>query len=300
MKKTILLITTLLLCILLTACFGNTDEASSSSAASSMPSESVPPSKNTSLDNSVEDSSLPASSQVPLTQTITIPEGYTLARIAMLLEEKGFCTVEEFITASQEGDFSEFRLAVQMQQVKDSCFKLEGILFPDTYEVYTGESPDAIIRRMLAHTEQMLGEKLMADIAESPYSVSEIFTLASIIEKEAYGPAEMNNISSVLHNRLDSGMKLQCDVTINYVEGAIKPFIDGDKNRFNSLYNTYKCPALPAGPICNPGIDAIKAALDPADTDYLFFLTDKDKNYLYAATYEEHKENVAAAGIVIP
>lgn len=300
MKKTILLITTLLLCILLTACFGNTDEASSSSAASSMPAESVPPSKDASLDNSVEDSSLPASSQVPLTQTITIPEGYTLARIAMLLEEKGFCTVEEFITASQEGDFSEFRLAVKMQQVEDSCFKLEGILFPDTYEVYTGESPDAIIRRMLAHTEQMLGEKLMADIAESPYSVSEIFTLASIIEKEAYGPAEMNNISSVLHNRLDSGMKLQCDVTINYVEGAIKPFIDGDKNRFNSLYNTYKCPALPAGPICNPGIDAIKAALDPADTDYLFFLTDKDKNYLYAATYEEHKENVAAAGIVIP
>lgn len=300
MKKTILFITTLLLCMLLTACFGNTDEAASSSAASSMPSESVPPSKDASLDNSVEDSSLPTSSQIPLTQTITIPEGYTLARIAMLLEEKGFCTVEEFITASQEGDFSEFRLAVKMQQVEDSCFKLEGILFPDTYEVYTGESPDAIIRRMLAHTEQMLGEKLMADIAASPYGVSEIFTLASIIEKEAYGAAEMNNISSVLHNRLDSGMKLQCDVTINYVEGAIKPFIDGDKNRFNSLYNTYKCPALPAGPICNPGLDAIKAALYPADTDYLFFLTDKDKNYYYAVTYEEHKENVAAAGIVIP
>ncbi len=300
MKKTILLITTLLLCMLLTACFGNTDEAASSAATSSMRSESVSPSKDASLDNSVEDSSLPASSQVPLTQTITIPEGYTLARIAMLLEEKDFCTVEEFITASQEGDFSEYRLAVKMQQVEDSCFKLEGILFPDTYEVYTGESPDAIIRRMLAHTEQMLGEKLMADIAASPYSVSEIFTLASIIEKEAYGAAEMNNISSVLHNRLDSGMKLQCDVTINYVEGAIKPFIDGDKNRFNSLYNTYKCPALPAGPICNPGLDAIKAALYPADTDYMFFLTDKDKNYHYAVTYEEHKENVAAAGIVIP
>ncbi len=300
MKKTILLITTLLLCMLLTACFGNTDEASSSSAASSMPSESVSPSKDASLDNSVEDSSLPASSQPPLTQMITIPEGYTLARIAMLLEEKGFCTIEEFITASQEGDFSEFTLAVKMQQVEDSCFKLEGILFPDTYEVYTGESPDAIIRRMLAHTEQMLGEKLMADIAASPYTVSEIFTLASIIEKEAFGAAEMRNISSVLHNRLDSGMKLQCDVTINYVEGAIKPFISGDKNRFNSLYNTYKCPALPAGPICNPGLDAIKAALEPADTDYLFFLTDKDKNYLYAVTYEEHKENVAAAGIVIP
>lgn len=300
MKNTIHLITALLLCLLLTACFGNTDEAASSSIVSSMPSESVPPSKDASLDNSVEVSSLPASSQPPLTQTITIPEGFTLARIAMLLEEKGFCTVEEFIAASQEGDFSEFTLAVKMQQVEESCFKLEGILFPDTYEVYTGESPDAIIRRMLAHTEQMLGEKLMADIAASPYSVSEIFTLASIIEKEAYGAAEMNNISSVLHNRLDSGMKLQCDVTINYVEGAIKPFIDGDKDRFNSLYNTYKCPALPAGPICNPGLDAINAAINPADTDYLFFLTDKDKNFLYAATYEVHLENIKTAGIVVP
>lgn len=95
-------------------------------------------------------------------------------------------------------------------------------------------------------------------------------------------------------------MKLQCDVTINYVEGAIKPFIDGDKDRFNSLYNTYKCPALPAGPICNPGLDAIKAAISPADTDYLFFLTDKNKNFLYAATYEVHLENIKTAGIVVP
>ncbi len=276
--------------------------AKRSFSASSVSSESAPVSSamDASSDSSADQSDLPASSKAPLTQTITIPEGYTLARIAMLLEEKGFCTVEEFITASQEGDFSEFPIAVEMQKVQESCFKLEGVLFPDTYEVYTGESPDAMIRRMLAHTEQTLTETLRADIAKSPYSIPEIFTLASIIEKEAYGPAEMNNISSVLHNRLDSGMKLQCDVTINYVEGAIKPFIDGDKDRFNSLYNTYKRKALPAGPICNPGIDAIKAAISPADTDYLFFLTDKNKNYLYAVTYEEHKENVAAAGIVIP
>ena len=299
MKNMIFPITALLLCLLLTACFGEPNEASS---ASSVPSESALASSamDASSDSSADQSDLPASSKAPLTQTITIPEGYTLARIAMLLEEKGFCTVEEFITASQEGDFSEFPIAVAMQAVQESCFKLEGVLFPDTYEVYTGESPDAIIRRMLAHTEQTLTETLRADIAKSPYSIPEIFTLASIIEKEAYGAAEMNNISSVLHNRLDSGMKLQCDVTINYVEGAIKPFIDGDKDRFNSLYNTYKCPALPAGPICNPGLDAIKAAISPADTDYLFFLTDKNKNFLYAATYEVHLENIKTAGIVVP
>lgn len=296
MKNLTLVLSVLLICFSLIACADSNILSSSSDSGSSLPAQSAEVSSSDVLDDPDESDS----SQPPLTQTITIPEGYTLPRIGMLLEEKGFCTAEEFIEASQTGDFSEFPLAVKMQQVENSCFKLEGILFPDTYEVYTGEKADAILRRMLANTEAKLGGELMAQIDASPYSLPEIITLASIIEKEAYGPAEMANISSVLHNRLDSGMKLQCDVTINYVEGAIKPFITGDKNRFNSLYNTYKCDALPAGPICNPGLDAIKAALYPAETDYLFFLTDKDKNYLYAATYEEHQKNVEAAGITIP
>lgn len=243
------------------------------------------------------DASNSVENQAPLTQTITIPEGYTLARIGMLLEQKGICTADAFIAAGQNGDFSEFPLVAQQSSDSGRCFKLEGYLFPDTYEIYSSDPPETIIRRILTHTEQKISAGLRAKIQESGYSVDEIITLASIIEKEAFGHDQMPNISSVLHNRLDEGMKLQCDVTINYVEGAIKPFISGDKNRYNSTYNTYKCNGLPAGAICNPGLDAIKAALNPADSDYFYFITDTNRNYYYAETWEEHLENLKKAGI---
>ncbi|MEG2429885.1 MAG: endolytic transglycosylase MltG, partial [Oscillospiraceae bacterium] len=105
------------------------------------------------------------------------------------------------------------------------------------------------------------------------------------------------NVSSVLFNRLKAKMKLQCDPTITYVEGAIKPFITGDKNRFNTAYNTYKCPALPAGPICNPGLSAILAALNPAKTDFLYFAMDKNNTHYYAKTLAQHNENCKKGNI---
>lgn len=232
----------------------------------------------------------------PLTVRITIPEGYTLAKIGLLLEEKELCTFDEFMTAAA-GDFSEFPLIAARQPNPQRCFALEGYLFPDTYEVYAEETPDAILRRMLSHTESQITTAMRGQIEASGFTVDEIITLASIIEKEAFGAKEMPNISSVLHNRLDADMRLQCDVTIKYVEGAIKPFITGDVNRYNADYNTYKCDGLPAGPICNPGLAAIKAAIEPANTEYYFFLTDKDSNYLYAKTLEEHNVNVKDAGL---
>lgn len=231
----------------------------------------------------------------PLTFKLVIPEGYTLARVGMVLEDKGVCTADEFIAAAQSGDFSDYPLIAEQNSSPERCFKLEGYLFPDTYDLYYQDSPDAIIRKILDHTEQKISSDLRSNIAASGYTADEILTMASIIEKEAFGAEHMPNISSVLHNRLDSGMRLQCDVTITYVEGAIKPFITGDKDRYNSHYNTYKCAALPAGAICNPGLAAIKAAISPADTDYLYFVTDSENNYYFAATWEEHENNVAAA-----
>lgn len=229
--------------------------------------------------------------------TLTIPEGYTLARVGMVLEEEGVCTAEEFIAAAQADTFGGFPLVAQQAYDENRCFRLEGYLFPDTYHIYSTESPDAIIRRILEHTHQKLDANLLARIEKSGYTVDEILTLASIIEKEAFGHNQMPYISSVLHNRLDAGMQLQCDVTITYVEGAIKPFISGDINRYNEHYNTYKCPALPAGAICNPGLSAIQAAVSPADTDYLYFVTDADKNYYYASEYDDHLDNVEKAGL---
>jgi len=234
----------------------------------------------------------------PVTLTITVPEGYTLPRIGMLLEEKGVCTPEEFIQAAQEGDFSEFPLVAAQEADPNRCFVLEGYLFPDTYEIYFTATPDEIIRRMLSHTETKITDSLRARVKESGYTMDQILALASIIEKEAFGHEQMPYISSVLHNRLNNSIRLQCDVTIVYVEGAIKPFITGDKDRYNSFYNTYKRDGVPPGAICNPGLDAVQAALAPADTDYLYFVTDAQKKYYYAETYEEHLENIEVAGTV--
>lgn len=229
--------------------------------------------------------------------TLTVPEGYTLPRIAMVLEEMDVCTVESFIEAAQTGEFGDFPLVAAQAEDERRCFRLEGYLFPDTYQIYSTDTPDAIIRRMLDHTERKFTAELRQQVEASGFTADEILILASIIEKEAFGHGQMPLISSVLHNRLEQGMRLQCDVTITYVEGAIKPFITGDINRYNEYYNTYKCDALPSGAICNPGMDAIQAALAPAESDYLYFVTDKGQNYYYAETWEEHERNVANAGI---
>lgn len=228
------------------------------------------------------------------TFTLTIPEGYTLARIGMALEEKGVCTAEAFIIAAQAVDTSQYPLLATRRPDANRCFALEGYLFPDTYEFYTGETPDSILDVILKNTERRIAQDIRTAVSESGYTMDEIITLASIIEKEAYGQEQMSRISAVLHNRLKQGMRLQCDVTINYVEGAVKPFIAGDRNRYNAVYNTYKCAALPAGPICNPGIAAIRAALTPAMTKDLYFVTDREKRYYYAETWDGHEENLAA------
>ena len=127
--------------------------------------------------------------------------------------------------------------------------------------------------------------------------VDEIITIASIVQEEATSP-EMARVSSVLHNRLDDGMQLQCDVTIAYLKNSVMPYLDGDVERYNAYYNTYKCPALPTGPICSPGMDAVIAALNPAYTDYLFFVTDKADPtvFYYSGDYDEHLKNCETAG----
>ncbi len=234
------------------------------------------------------------------TFTLVVPEGYTLARIGLTLEEMGICTTDEWIAATQEGDYSAYSLIAEITPDVNRCFTLEGYLFPATYEFATTASIDDIIRTMLNTTEQRIDESLHAQIAASGYTVNEILALASMIEKESFGVEVMPMVSSVFHNRLDQGMQLQSDVTINYVEGAIKPFITGDVDRYNDYYNTYTTPALPAGPICNPGISAIQAAVAPAQTDYLFFVTDMNKEFYFEASYDAHLANIdeiKAAGL---
>lgn len=231
------------------------------------------------------------------TQQFVVPEGYTLARIGMKLEELGYCTVDQWIQTTQTMDVSNYPLAASIPANANRCFRLEGYLFPATYTLQSTYTPEDILKLMLNHTEKIITADLRSQIAASGMTVDEAITLASIIEKEAYGSSIMPKISSVFHNRISAGQRLESDVTIIYVEGAIKPFITGDVNRYNSYYNTYKCKGLPAGAICNPGITSIKAAVNPEITNYYFFVTDANKNYYFSETYEQHVATCQEIGV---
>lgn len=238
-----------------------------------------------------------------LTVTITFPEGFTAIQIAEELEKNNVCSAADFMSLIQ-GDYASalpYSFIKEIPNPEERPYLLEGYIFPDTYEFYKEEGAGEALTRFLDNTEEKLTAEYKKRAEEIGYTMDEILCLASIIQEEASDVKEMDKVSSVIHNRIESddyGM-LQCDVTINYLNDCVigSPYFSGDADTFTELYNTYKCYGLPAGPICNVGINAIEAALYPADTDYFFFVTDEQWNYYYAETYEEHQENCYNVGI---
>lgn len=235
----------------------------------------------------------------PQTVRVMFPEGSTVSQIANMLEEKGVCSASEFMAAANdEAIAAEYGLI--LDEPENRSFLLEGYLFPDTYEFYLNESPASVLRRFLKNTVSKLDENFEAKCERAGYSSDEILTIASIIQEEAGMESEMGKVSSVLHNRLSSSRfpRLQCDVATFYLRDYVKPYVDEERyEELTELYNTYNCEGLPAGPITNPGMAAINAALDPEDTDWYFFVTDEDGVYYYAETWNEHLENCEKAGL---
>lgn len=231
------------------------------------------------------------------TATITFPEGYTVTQIAEKLEENGVCSAEDFLNEVKNPS-EEILAKLSITNPSERIFTLEGYVFPDTYEFYKGELPQSVLGRFLDNFNYKVTDADKARAAELGYTMDEIVTIASIIQEEAGRDDQDYKVSSVLHNRLNSGTKIECDVTINYLETYCAPYLDGGiTETHKDNYNTYRCPALPKGPICNPGYSCIQAALYPEQTDYLFFVTDADMNYYYSATWEGHCENCRIAGI---
>lgn len=228
------------------------------------------------------------------TVKVTIPEGYTLVRISWLIEEKGFCTSEEFIEAAQTYtewlDLSQYSFLSDLQNAENVCFYLEGYFFPLTYDIPEGSTAQDIIKIFLNGTKSVFDSAFMRMVEQSGYNLHEILTMASLIEKEAYSNEQRPLISSVLHNRLKTGMKFQCDPTIKYCTGVIEPIYPDKLDYYKYYYNTYRCEGLMAGPICNPGMPSIEAAISPADTDYLYFIIGTVEPYesYFSSTYEEH------------
>ncbi len=230
------------------------------------------------------------------TVRVTITEGMTLTQIFKKLEANGVCSFDDLMKTAESYDYSYYPL-IAARPSNTRTFKLEGYLFPNTYDFYKNEKPQDAIGRFLRVGEKYITSQDRAKARAMGYSMDQILTVASIIEKEGANPNEVRKIAAVIYNRLEAGMQLQMDSGIYYIERSVKPYISGDVNRYNSLYNMYKCKGLPAGPICNPGARTINAALDPADVNYLYFCHDSSAKYYYADTYEEHLENLKKAGI---
>jgi len=215
--------------------------------------------------------------------TVVIPEGFTFCQIAQRLEANGVCAEAELTRAAQGYEIQSFEAPVSPQ----SCYRLEGLLFPDTYEFYLGEAPDSVLRRMLNNYAEKSG---LPDY--------DTLILASIIERETRTDEHMAMVSSVFHNRLKQGMRLQADATIAYVEEhiAASPLAQNPE-QYADRYNTYKCAALPAGPICSPGRRAIDAAANPSTSNYLFYFFGQDETNHYTKTYDEHLAAIKIYGL---
>ena len=223
--------------------------------------------------------------------SVTIPEGYTVREIIDLLAQNGVSTAAELEDACANFEFADYDFLDDSQL--GSIDRMEGFLFPTTYEFDKNKSAVYAVDTMLTMFKSQISQQMLADIKASPYTLREIITMASLIEKESIGDdTERKNISSVIHNRLENpssekgGRALQLCSSINYIRkhDGVKTF----DTKIDSPYNTYINPGLTPGPICNPGLSAIKAAIYPADTSYYFFALGTDGKSHFFTDYNEH------------
>lgn len=215
------------------------------------------------------------------TITVTIPEGFNVEDIAARVEENGICTKDEFLSAVKS-----YPLPAYVSDNADKRYNLEGFLFPDTYNFEIGVKPEYIIETMIKRFEEVFKEITASDTITEE-EVEKVVNVASIIEKEARVDEDRPLIASVIYNRLKQNMPLQIDATVIYAHGY---YIESVRNRhlaIESKYNTYLYKGLPVGPICNPGVESLKAALNPASTDYLFYLLASDDEHYFTNNYDD-------------
>lgn len=231
------------------------------------------------------------------TVKITIPEGYTVAQIIDLLAENGVGSVESLTDTAANYEFDSNTYPFVDNENLGDARRLEGYLFPDTYEFYVGARTELAFISILENFKDKVyaNEDLDELFANSPYTQQEILTMASLIERETDG-SDRRNISSVIHNRLErggeTGRLLQIDAALVYAAG--RAITQEDYTGLDSPYNLYLHEGLPPTPIANPGLASIQAALEPADTDYYFYVLVGDK-HVFSETLAEHNRNVAAA-----
>ena len=215
-----------------------------------------------------EITSMLAQSSDVVQNVIVIREGMTQNEIAKMLEEEGIVTAEEFNKACNEGSY-DFAF-LQDIPIRDS--RLEGYLFPDTYNLAVGATAEDVVKKLLVRFNEMFDDNMRSQAQDMGYSVDQIVTIASMIEGEIKYPDERATAASVIYNRLKKGMKLQLDCTVQYaLKERTQRVMESDLD-IDSLYNTYQVDGLPVGPIGNPGKSCLEAALNPEKTDYIYYV----------------------------
>lgn len=226
------------------------------------------------------------------TVRVTIPEGYTVLQIAKALQSNHILAATTFLRAEQRDAFAQtfLRQIPHNAQVK---YRLEGYLFPDTYDFYPGEPVDEVIGAMLDDFARHVAA-LQSHLSRAKLTLAQVVIVASLIEREAKVQSERPLIASVIYNRLRRGMPLQIDATLEYILGYKSVLTDAD-TQVKDPYNTYLHRGLPPGPIANPGMASILAALHPAATPYLYYVVRNDgsgRDY-FARTYPAQLANIA-------
>ena len=230
------------------------------------------------------------------TVKISIPEGYNVRQIIALMDKYGVNTAEKLTDAALNADFN---YSFIDNNKKGDLTRLEGYLFPDTYEFFVDEDPAHALSRLLDNFNTKMSDEIMQQVESSGYSLNQILTIASLIEKETDG-TDRENIASVIYNRLnnvgETYHKLQIDASLIYGlgENYTGTLTSSDLN-YNTPYNLSMYEGLPPTPIANPGLASIQAALDPAQTNYYFYALGKDKVHHFFKTYAEHASFVSSS-----
>jgi len=223
------------------------------------------------------------------TRRFTIPEGFGTRQIAQRLENEGFVDAERFLYLIEHGDFPHSFIA---DIPITGPHRLEGYLFPDTYEVFVGATEEDIISRMLTQFERVFTEEYQARAAELGLTMHEVITIAALVEAETRVAFERPLVAGVIFNRMAINMPLQLDATVQFALGERRErllFRDIEAVR-DHPYNTYHIPGLPPGPICSPGAAAIHATLFPQESEYLFYVLQPNTSgaHNFSRTLAEH------------
>jgi peptidoglycan lytic transglycosylase G len=220
-------------------------------------------------------------------RAVTFREGLTIREMASVFESAGYGRAAEFMEAARKAEL--------IREMDPDARDLEGYLFPDTYTLPRRTTADQLVERMVTRFEKVMTPELRNKAVERGFTVRQVVTLASLVEKETAKPEERPVVAGVYSNRMRIGMGLQCDPTVIYalmLAGRYDGNIRKGDLQIDSPYNTYRYAGLPPGPIAAPGEASLRAAVEPADVPYLYFVSRNDGSHVFSTTLDEHNRNV--------